>query len=79
MYLDTADGWDYSIEAARRIRTSITTTLGRGLTRSLRPWPIGSQLRCRPAGLGAAQSVHIAAQLSRVGAGGGVIAIQPFV
>ena len=29
--------------------------------------------------LGAAQAVHIATQLSRVGAGGRVIAIQPFV
>jgi hypothetical protein len=35
-------------------------------------------LGCLPQ-LGAAQSVHIAAQLSRLGAGGGVIAIQPLV
>jgi hypothetical protein len=32
-----------------------------------------------PAGLGAAESVQIVPQLSRVGAGGGVIAVQPFV
>jgi anti-anti-sigma factor len=36
-------------------------------------------LRCLPAGLGAAQPVYKAAQLSWVGAGGGIIAIQPFV